>query len=95
MGHIEDIAVDKAVQGKRLGFRVVTALTEISESLGAYKTILDCSEDNIREWNVMNGFTFKIAQSLHHIAFYVKCGYKRKETEMVRCSIGMAPVPHS
>jgi len=47
VGHIEDIAVDKTVQGKRLGFRVVTALTEISESLGAYKTILNCSLDNI------------------------------------------------
>jgi len=47
VGHIEDIAVDKAVQGKRLGLRVVTALTEISEALGAYKTILNCSNDNI------------------------------------------------
>ncbi|KAG8945525.1 hypothetical protein FRC04_000728 [Tulasnella sp. 424] len=47
VGHVEDVSVDKAVQGKRLGFRVMTALTEISESLGAYKTILDCSEDNV------------------------------------------------
>ncbi|KAG8853831.1 hypothetical protein FRB96_007971 [Tulasnella sp. 330] len=47
VGHIEDIAVDKKVQGKRLGLRVVTALTEISEALGAYKTILNCSVDNI------------------------------------------------
>ncbi|KAG8982957.1 hypothetical protein FRB94_009878 [Tulasnella sp. JGI-2019a] len=47
VGHIEDIAVDKKVQGKRLGLRVVTALTEISEALGAYKTILNCSLDNI------------------------------------------------
>ncbi|KAG8896959.1 hypothetical protein FRB99_008545 [Tulasnella sp. 403] len=47
VGHIEDIAVDKAVQGKKLGFRVVTALTEISEGVGAYKTILNCSNDNI------------------------------------------------
>ncbi|KAG8919537.1 hypothetical protein FRC03_009382 [Tulasnella sp. 419] len=47
VGHIEDIAVDKNVQGKKLGFRVVTALTEISENLGAYKTILNCSESNI------------------------------------------------
>jgi len=47
VGHIEDIAVDKGVQGKRLGFRVVTSLTEISEDLGAYKTILNCSTDNV------------------------------------------------
>jgi len=49
VGHIEDIAVDKNVQGKRLGWRVVVALTELSESLGAYKTILNCSTDNIRK----------------------------------------------
>lgn len=48
-GHIEDIAVDKEVQGKGLGKRVIHALTGISEGLGAYKVFLDCSEDNKRE----------------------------------------------
>ncbi len=46
VGHIEDIAVDKSMQGKSLGKRVIAALTAISEKAGAYKTILDCSEDN-------------------------------------------------
>ncbi|CEH18447.1 acyl-n-acyltransferase [Ceraceosorus bombacis] len=45
-GHIEDIAVDKNVQGKGLGKRIIQALTGISDAAGAYKTILDCSEDN-------------------------------------------------
>ncbi|KAG8892994.1 hypothetical protein FRC00_011229 [Tulasnella sp. 408] len=63
VGHIEDISVDKGVQGKRLGFRVVTALAEISENLGAYRTILDCHEDNV--------------------PFYVKCGFKLEEREMI------------
>lgn len=45
-GHIEDIAVDKGVQGKGLGKKIINALTVLSESLGAYKVILDCSTDN-------------------------------------------------
>lgn len=49
VGHIEDIAVSKAAQGKKLGLRVIQALTHISELSGCYKTILNCSDDNIRE----------------------------------------------
>ncbi|CAO1629000.1 unnamed protein product [Sympodiomycopsis kandeliae] len=45
-GHIEDIAVDKSIQGKGLGKKVIQALTGISEKLGAYKVFLDCSEEN-------------------------------------------------
>ncbi|KAG1874949.1 hypothetical protein F4604DRAFT_1763184 [Suillus subluteus] len=41
VGHIEDIAVDKSQQGKKL------ALTHISESSGCYKTILNCNDTNI------------------------------------------------
>jgi len=47
VGHIEDIAVDKNQQGKKLGLRIIQALTHISESSGCYKTILNCSDDNI------------------------------------------------
>jgi glucosamine-phosphate N-acetyltransferase len=47
-GHIEDIAVDKRQQGKKLGLRIIQALVYISQSRGCYKTILDCSDDNIR-----------------------------------------------
>ncbi|KAF4585101.1 hypothetical protein EYR40_001937 [Pleurotus pulmonarius] len=47
VGHIEDIAVDKGQQGKKLGLRVIQALTYISENSGCYKTILNCSDDNI------------------------------------------------
>jgi len=47
VGHIEDIAVDKKQQGKKLGLRIINALTYISENSGNYKTILNCSEDNI------------------------------------------------
>ena len=50
VGHIEDIAVDKNQQGKKLGLRVIQALTHISESIGCYKTILNCNDDNVGEW---------------------------------------------
>lgn len=45
-GHIEDIAVSKQAQGKKVGYFIVTALTELAERVGCYKSILDCSEEN-------------------------------------------------
>jgi glucosamine-phosphate N-acetyltransferase len=50
VGYIEGIAVDKKQQGKKLGLRIIDALTYyIGENSGVYKTILNSSEDNIRE----------------------------------------------
>ncbi|KAL8978833.1 MAG: hypothetical protein Q9205_005685 [Flavoplaca limonia] len=46
VGHIEDIAVAKDQQGKKLGLRIIQALDELAEKVGCYKTILDCSETN-------------------------------------------------
>ena len=46
VGHIEDIVVDKSMQGRKLGLRIIQALTAISEANGCYKTILNCSADN-------------------------------------------------
>ena len=84
VGHIEDIAVDKSQQGKKIGLRIINALTSISEGCGCYKTILNCSDKNIRElffgglfflWVLLIGFWV--------LAFYEKCGYVKKENEMV------------
>jgi glucosamine-phosphate N-acetyltransferase len=47
VGHIEDIAVANTEQGKKLGLRLIHALTDIAKSQGAYKVILDCSEHNV------------------------------------------------
>lgn len=47
VGHIEDIAVDANQQGKKLGIRIIHALTGISQNSGCYKTILNCSDKNI------------------------------------------------
>ncbi|MCJ1335791.1 Glucosamine-phosphate N-acetyltransferase-like protein [Bachmanniomyces sp. S44760] len=46
VGHIEDIAVAKDQQGKKLGLRIIQALDYVAEQVGCYKTILDCSEAN-------------------------------------------------
>ncbi|KAK4248703.1 acyl-CoA N-acyltransferase [Corynascus novoguineensis] len=46
VGHIEDIAVAKDQQGKKLGLRLIQALDYIAKQTGCYKTILDCSEAN-------------------------------------------------
>ena len=46
VGHIEDIAVAKDQQGKKLGLRIIQALDFVAENVGCYKTILDCSEAN-------------------------------------------------
>ncbi|CEL61869.1 glucosamine-phosphate N-acetyltransferase [Rhizoctonia solani AG-1 IB] len=47
VGHIEDIVVSPDMQGKKLGLRIINTLTHISEHQGAYKTILNCSNENI------------------------------------------------
>ncbi|KAF2458154.1 glucosamine 6-phosphate N-acetyltransferase [Lineolata rhizophorae] len=46
VGHIEDIAVAKDQQGKKLGLRIIQALDYVADKIGCYKTILDCSEAN-------------------------------------------------
>lgn len=46
VGHIEDIAVAKDQQGKKLGLRIIQALDFIAGKVGCYKSILDCSEAN-------------------------------------------------
>lgn len=49
IGHIEDIAVSKSMQGRKLGLRIINALDAIGEAMGCYKIILDCSKNNIGE----------------------------------------------
>ena len=46
VGHIEDIAVAKDQQGKKLGLRIIEALDYLAQRTGCYKSILDCSEAN-------------------------------------------------
>ena len=83
VGHIEDIAVDKSQQGKKLGLRIIQALTGISENSGCYKTILNCSDENIREPSNARPLSWLLLNFGCGLAFYVKCGYEKKENEMV------------
>ncbi|KAI9670889.1 MAG: Glucosamine-phosphate N-acetyltransferase-like protein [Caeruleum heppii] len=46
VGHIEDIAVAKDQQGKKLGLKMIQALDYVAARVGCYKSILDCSEAN-------------------------------------------------
>jgi GNAT superfamily N-acetyltransferase len=40
VGHIEDIAVAKDQQGKKLGLRIIQALDHVAEKVGCYKVCL-------------------------------------------------------
>jgi len=40
VGHIEDIAVEKGQQGKKLGLRIIQALDYVAEKIGCYKVCI-------------------------------------------------------
>jgi hypothetical protein len=40
VGHIEDIAVAKDQQGKKLGLRIIQALDYVAEQVGCYKVCI-------------------------------------------------------
>nr|XP_009775603.1 PREDICTED: glucosamine 6-phosphate N-acetyltransferase [Nicotiana sylvestris] len=63
-GHIEDVVVDSSTRGMQLGKRIVEYLANHAYSMGCYKVILDCTEENR--------------------LFYEKCGFKKKEIQMVK-----------
>lgn len=44
VGHIEDIAVAKDQQGKKLGLRIIQALDFVAEKVGCYKVCGHCEE---------------------------------------------------
>lgn len=66
VGHIEDIAVSKTMQGRKLGLYLIKTLEEVARTQGCYKVILDCSTANIREYQTRAALTVS--------AFYEKCG---------------------
>jgi GNAT superfamily N-acetyltransferase len=60
VGHIEDIAVAKDQQGKKLGLRIIEALDHVAERVGCYKVRYGplagknkgrkCTAENRRIW---------------------------------------------
>jgi glucosamine-phosphate N-acetyltransferase len=96
VGHIEDIAVAREMQGKKLGLRIIQALTHISEDVGCYKTILNCSETNIRAFSASGLGTLSCLRFFLYFflsAFYEKCGYEKREVEMAKYAVGRARTP--
>lgn len=86
VGHIEDIAVAKDQQGKKLGLRIIQALDYVAEKVGCYKV----SALSVRGpcWFF---FFFSLSLTLPQTildcseaneGFYVKCGFKRAGLEM-------------
>ncbi|OCF31368.1 glucosamine-phosphate N-acetyltransferase [Kwoniella heveanensis CBS 569] len=67
VGHIEDIAVSKSMQGRKLGLRIINALEEIGRTRGCYKIILDCSDKNIPFYEKC-GFKHKEFQMVRYMA---------------------------
>lgn len=48
VGHIEDIAISPAMQGKGLGKKLIEVLTELSDLVGSYKVSLkQCAEAGV------------------------------------------------
>lgn len=48
VGHIEEICISKDQQGKKLGLHMLNALNSVAKNVGCRKTILNCSEHNIK-----------------------------------------------
>ncbi|KAI5167460.1 glucosamine-phosphate N-acetyltransferase [Nematocida sp. AWRm78] len=46
VGHIEDIVISNECQGKGLGRKLITFLSEKAKTSNCYKVILACSEEN-------------------------------------------------
>ncbi|KUI60845.1 Glucosamine 6-phosphate N-acetyltransferase [Cytospora mali] len=46
VGHVEEIAIAKELQGKGLGLKMIQALDSIGKSVGCYKNILNCGPKN-------------------------------------------------
>lgn len=59
VGHLEDTATLPEYRGKQLGRLIIQGLTSVSRRMGAYKTILDCVDDNIQFYTEKCGFTAK------------------------------------
>ena len=83
VGHIEDIAVAKDQQGKKLGLRIIQALDYISEQIGCYKVFPPSLPFVLPPFPLSNTPSQSILDcSEANEGFYVKCGYKRAGLEM-------------
>ncbi len=63
-GHIEDVVVDKTLQGRGIGKKLVLALLGRARKAGCYKTLLDC-KDELRPF--YEGLGFRLHSSAMRI----------------------------
>lgn len=47
LAHIEDVCVDPELRGKGIGKKLIRHLIEEARAVGAYKVVLDCSDENL------------------------------------------------
>jgi glucosamine-phosphate N-acetyltransferase len=47
VAHIEDVVVDKNYRNNGLGKQMIQYAVSLSKEYGCYKTILDCSDENV------------------------------------------------
>jgi len=48
VGHIEDLVIDKKYRGQNLGKKMIDYLVNIAKNNSCYKTILNCSDNNVK-----------------------------------------------
>lgn len=83
VGHIEDIAVTKDQQGKKLGLRIIQALDHVASEVGCYKVGIQFSGCTLLGLLLLTHVTQSILDcSEANEGFYVKCGFKRAGLEM-------------
>jgi glucosamine-phosphate N-acetyltransferase len=89
VGHIEDIAVEKNQQGKKLGLRIIQALDYVAAQVGCYKVcvfflffLLAHGSVAVSRYNADLGLQSILDCSEVNEGFYVKCGFKRAGLEM-------------
>ena len=71
VGHIEDVVIDKNVQGKGLGKKLINFLIDQSKINNCYKVVLSCSDDKVNFYKKCqpNNSKFKIS---NQISYYLK-----------------------
>ncbi|KIZ04131.1 glucosamine-phosphateN-acetyltransferase [Monoraphidium neglectum] len=66
VGHIEDVVVDQAARGQRLGQRLIEELVRVCKEKGCYKVILDCADHNVAFYEKC-GLTRKEIQMVRYL----------------------------
>lgn len=64
--HVEDVVVDKSMRGTGLGKILMGFIQEYANKMRCYKTILDCTEENIGFYEKCGFKTNGVQMALYH-----------------------------